>query len=186
MTVNVDSLHLSICSCSHLPVALSLPLSLSFLHSLARLRRELLWEFSTSLFVKAYLFTDFQSNWTERDWFPRWHPHTCILACHPISAAPEPDVCFWEPILVPLEHNNVQFYRLSFNIYTDGKKNATIACQAKRENNYLHWVLQGLCCIRLETSPGTAKGQAIFKNRLPLHNLFKIPFMSYKVQWNQL
>ncbi|KAK1892834.1 Polyketide synthase 1 [Dissostichus eleginoides] len=32
------------------------------MESLARLRRELLWEFSTSLFAKAYLFTDFQSK----------------------------------------------------------------------------------------------------------------------------
>lgn len=48
-------------------------------------------------------------------------PHTCILACHPISAAPEPDVCLREPILFPLEHSNVQFYQLSFNIYTDGE-----------------------------------------------------------------
>lgn len=54
--------------------------------------------------------------------FPDDTQRTCILACQPISAAAEPDVCLWDPILVPLEHNNVQFYRLSFNIYTDGRK----------------------------------------------------------------
>lgn len=48
-------------------------------------------------------------------------PHTCILDCHPISAVWEPDVCLREPILFPLEHSNVQFFRLSFNIHTDGK-----------------------------------------------------------------
>lgn len=60
MTVNVESLRLSICSCSHLPVALSL--SFSLLHSPDRLRRELLWEFSTSLFAKAYLFANFRNK----------------------------------------------------------------------------------------------------------------------------
>lgn len=62
MTVHVDPPRLSICSCSHLPVAPSHSPFLPPSQPRQAFRRELLWEFSASLFAKAYLFTDFQSK----------------------------------------------------------------------------------------------------------------------------
>lgn len=65
-------------------------------------------------------------------------PHTCILACHPISATPVRGACLREPIFFPLEHNNVQFYQLSFGIWGGGDKccnNMANRTKSKTEKN---------------------------------------------------
>lgn len=111
MTVNVDSPRLSICSCSHLPVKLSLlpsqpskasqKIAVGVLH------------LSVCQGVPVHRLSE-QVNWAGL--ISQLTPRTCILTCHPIPAVPEQGVGMREPVLFSSEHNNVQFYRLSINI----------------------------------------------------------------------
>lgn len=86
-------LRLSICSSSHLPVALSTSLSLYFTAAQSgrrgRIHRELQWELDYSLFVMLLLLplsTDFSQNAWSRVWFPCWR--VCVRAYPSLSSIP--------------------------------------------------------------------------------------------------